>query len=84
MFEKSDKGVIFLNMYNHIIHPADAAFKKEKVFPKNLIKTVEEHFQSIGFPISDPKFRNELDQLLKLYDESKRHQPKKLFRNYGE
>lgn len=78
MLEKSDRGIIFLNMYNQIIHPADAAFRGEEVYPKDLVKTLEDQFSTLGLPLKNPEFRKNLIELIEKYETAKKRHPKKL------
>lgn len=78
MLEKSDRGIIFLDMYNKVIHPSDAAFYKQEVYPKDLVKTLEDHFSSMGLPLKDPEVRKDLIELIQKYEEAKLRRPKKI------
>lgn len=82
LLEKSDRSVIFQTFDNKIVHVADAAFKKEKVYPKNVVKVIEENFSVVGMPIADPNFRKDLVNFIKWYEEAKQHQPKKMFEKF--
>ncbi len=77
MLEKSDKGIIFQDIDNQIVHVADAVFYGKKVYPKNLIKTLNDNFNLSGFPIDDPSFRKELIELIEKYEYAIKHQPRK-------
>ncbi len=87
MLEKSDKGIIFHDIDNQVVYVADAAFYSKKVYPKNLIKTLNDNFNLSGFPIDDPTFRKELIELVEKYEFAVKHQPKKkvidLDENFG-
>ena len=76
LLDKSDQGVIFLDFDNQIIHVADAAFYEKKVYPKDLIKTLNENFVISGFPIDDPQFRLELKELILKYEEAIKNKPR--------
>ncbi|WP_026947138.1 hypothetical protein [Algoriphagus marincola] len=77
MLEKSDKGVIFQDIDNQIIHVADAAFYKKKVYPKDLIRTLNDNFNLSGFPIDDSQFRKELLELIEKYESAVKHKSRK-------
>lgn len=79
MLDKSDKGVIFQDIDNQIIHVADAAFYKKSVYPKDLIKTLNDNFNISGFPLDDPQFRKDLIQLIGKYEDAIKHKPRKKF-----
>lgn len=73
LLEKADKGVIFQDFDNRIIHVADAAFYGKQVYPKDLIKTLDENFSISGFPLSDSQFRRDVLELIQKYEESIKH-----------
>lgn len=73
MLEKSDKGIIFQDWDNQVVHVADAAFYGKQVFPKNLVKILDENFNISGFPIDDPQFRKDIKELLEKYEEAAKH-----------
>lgn len=68
MLDKSDKGIIFQDIDNQIVHVADAAFYGKQVFPKDLIQILNENFNMSGFPIDDPQFRKEVVDLVGKYE----------------
>jgi hypothetical protein len=76
MLDKSDKGIIFQDINNQLVHVADAAFYKKAVFPKNLVKILDENFNLSGFPIDDPQFRKEVLELLEKYEMAAREKPR--------
>lgn len=77
MLDKSDKGIIFQDFDNQVIHVADAAFYGKQVYPKDLIKTLNENFNLAGFPIDDPNFRKELSELIEKYEFAVKHKSRK-------
>ncbi|WP_289031350.1 hypothetical protein [uncultured Algoriphagus sp.] len=79
MLEKSDKGIIFQDIDNQVIHVADAAFYGKTVFPKDLIKALNDNFNFSGFPLDDPQFRKDLILLIDKYEEAVKHKPRKKF-----
>jgi hypothetical protein len=68
MLDKSDKGIIFQDIDNQIVHVADAAFYGKQVYPKNLVQILNDNFNMSGFPIDDPKFRKDILELLGKYE----------------
>lgn len=64
----SDKGYIMLDMYNNILTPEEAAFKKISVTPYNAAKFIQMQFSSLGLDISDKHVRIKLIALLEEYD----------------
>lgn len=77
MLDKSDKGIIFQDIDNQIVHVADAAFYGKQVIPKNLVQILNENFAMSGFPIDDPQFRKDLRGLLDKYESALAHKPRK-------
>lgn len=77
MLEKSDQGVIFQDFDNQVVHVADAAFYGKTVFPKDLIKALNENFNISGFPLDDAQFRKDLILLINMYEEAIKHKPRK-------
>jgi hypothetical protein len=76
MLDKSDKGIIFQNIDNQIVHVADAAFYGKQVFPGNLIQILNENFAMYGFPIDDPQFRKDILELLGKYELAAKQKPR--------
>lgn len=64
----SDNGFILLDMYNNILTPEEAAFKKIKVTPYNAAKFIQTQFSALGLDISDKHVRIKLIALLEEYD----------------
>ncbi|AMQ56459.1 hypothetical protein [Algoriphagus sanaruensis] len=77
MLDKSDKGIIFQDFDHQVVHVADAAFYGKQVYPKDLVKTLNENFNLSGFPLDDASFRKELLELIDKYEYAVKHRPKK-------
>jgi len=69
MMDKADNGIVLMNMYNEIIHPADAAFKGEVVYPYNAKSFIEESFKQNGLDIRDKDLRLKLMKLLLTFEQ---------------
>ena len=76
MLDKSDKGIIFQDIDNQIVHVADAAFYGKQVIPKNLIQILNDNFNMSGFPIDDPQFRKDILELLEKYEVAAKQKPR--------
>lgn len=68
----SDKGYVMMDMYNNLLTPEEAAFKKLKVTPYNAAKFIQMQFSSLGLDISDKHVRIKLIALLEEYDRLQR------------
>ena len=77
MLDKSDKGIIFQDIDNQIVHVADAAFYGKQVFPKNLVQILNDNFNMSGFPIDDPQFRKDIVELLEKYEVAAKQKTRK-------
>lgn len=77
MLDKSDQGIIFLDIHNQVIHVADAAFYGKEVFPKDLLLLLQTNFSMSGFPLEDPQFRKDLRELLDKYESALAQKPRK-------
>lgn len=64
----SDKGFVMLDMYNNLLTPEEAAFKKISVTPYNAAKFIQTQFSALGLDISDKHVRIKLIALLEEYD----------------
>lgn len=69
VLEKADDGIVLMNMYNEIVHPADAAFRKETVYPSNAKKFIEESLTQSGLDIRDKDLRLKLLKLILIFEE---------------
>jgi hypothetical protein len=68
ILNKSDKGYVMMDMYQHILTPEEAAFNKVSVIPYNALKFIETQFSQLGLDISDKAVRIKLMALLEEYD----------------
>jgi hypothetical protein len=64
----SDNGYVMLDMYNNLLTPEEAAFKKLTVTPYNAAKFIQTQFSALGLDISDKHLRIKLIALLEEYD----------------
>lgn len=64
----SDKGFVMLDMYNNLLTPEEAAFKKIVVTPYNAAKFIQNQFSALGLNIADKHVRIKLIALLEEYD----------------
>jgi hypothetical protein len=78
LLEKSDQGIVFQTFDNQFIHVADAAHYSKEVYPTDLVKALDEMFESAGFPIKEKAFRDDLKDLLDRYEKAKMRRPKRL------
>ncbi len=69
LFEKADDGIVLMNMYNEVVHPADAAFKRELVYPYNAKSFIEESFRQNGIDLKDKDLRLMLMKLLLTFEQ---------------
>lgn len=77
MFKKADDGIVFLDMYNNLIHPADAAFKGQVVYPYNAKKFIEESFRQNGLDLQDKDLRLKLVKLLLTFEQIEANKSRK-------
>ena len=91
---KADEGIVLMNMYNEVVHPADAAFRGEAVLPYNAKAFIEESLRQNGLDLRDKDLRLKLLKLIMIIEEtdSKISRKKKInalrngndFINFGE
>jgi hypothetical protein len=77
MFEMADDGIVFMDMYNQLIHPADAAFKGQMVYPYNAKKFIEESFKQNGLDLQDKDLRLKLIKLLLTFEQIEANKSRK-------
>lgn len=77
MLEKADDGIVFMDMYNNLIHPADAAFKGQLVYPYNAKKFIEESFKQNGIDLNDKDLRLKLIKLLLSFEQIEANKSRK-------
>lgn len=68
VLQKSDNGIVLLDMYNNILTPEEAAFNKIKVTPYNALKFIQQQFASLGFDIYQKENRIKMIALLEEID----------------
>ncbi|WP_111672751.1 hypothetical protein [Algoriphagus litoralis] len=64
----SDNGFVLLDMYNNLMTPEEAAFRKISVTPYNAAKFIQAQFSALGLDIADKHVRIKLIALLEEYD----------------
>lgn len=64
----SDRGYVLMDMYNNILTPEEAAFRKISVTPYNALKFIQTQFSAMGLDISDKNVRIKLIALLEEFD----------------
>lgn len=77
MLEKADNGIVLMDMYNHIVHPADAAFKGEEVTPYNAKAFIEQSFLQNGMDLKDKDLRMKLLKLILMIEEIEANKSRK-------
>ncbi|MEB2778541.1 hypothetical protein SYJ56_24745 [Algoriphagus sp. D3-2-R+10] len=78
MLEKADDGIVLMNMYNEVVHPADAAFRGETVHPYNAKAFIEEFLSMNGLDLRDKDLRMKLLKLILEEAEANKSRKKKL------
>lgn len=68
LLEKADDGIVLMDMYNEVVHPADAAFKGQLVYPYNAKSFIEE-FKQNGIDLKDKDLRLMLMKLLLSFEQ---------------
>lgn len=68
VLQKSDNGIVLLDMYNNILTPEEAAFNKITVTPYNALKFIQQQFASLGFDIYQKENRIKMIALLEEID----------------
>lgn len=70
MLAKADDGIVLMNMYNEVVHPADAAFRGEVVHPYNAKAFIEESLSQNGLDLRDKDLRMKLLKLVMIIEEA--------------
>ncbi|SDD18757.1 hypothetical protein SAMN04488104_101817 [Algoriphagus faecimaris] len=68
ILQKSDNGIVLLDMYNTILTPEEAAFNKVTVTPYNALKFIQQQFSALGFDIYKKENRIKMIALLEEID----------------
>ncbi|GMQ30707.1 hypothetical protein [Algoriphagus confluentis] len=68
VLRQSDKGYVLMDMYNNILSPEEAAFRKIQVVPYNALLFIKTQFAALGLDIADSNVRIKLIALLEEYD----------------
>jgi hypothetical protein len=69
LLDKADDGIVLMDMYNQVVHPADAAFKGQVVYPYNAKTFIVESFRQNGIDLSDRDLRLMLIKLLLSFEQ---------------
>lgn len=77
MLDKADNGIVLMNMYNEVVHPADAAFKGEEVYPYNAKAFIEESLKQNGLDLRDKDLRLKLIKLLLTFEQLEANKSRK-------
>ncbi|WPR77272.1 hypothetical protein [Algoriphagus sp. NG3] len=77
MLKKADNGVVLMNMYNEVVHPADAAFRGEAVHPFNAKDFIEESLSQNGLDLRDRGLRMKLLKLILIMEEAEANKRRK-------
>lgn len=77
MLAKAEDGIVLMNMYNEIVHPADAAFRGEVVHPFNVKAFIEKSLEKYGLDLRDKDLRLKLLKLLLIIEETEVSQSRK-------
>ena len=77
MLDKADNGIVLMNMYNEVVHPADAAFKGEAVYPYNAKAFIEESLTQNGLDLWDKDLRLKLLKLILILEETESNKSRK-------
>ncbi|KPQ09325.1 MAG: hypothetical protein HLUCCX10_16425 [Algoriphagus marincola HL-49] len=68
ILQKSDRGIVLMDMYNNILTPEEAAFNKTTVTPYNALKFIQQQFAGLGFDVSKKENRIKMIALLEELD----------------
>lgn len=68
VLQKSDRGIVLMDMYNNILTPEEAAFNKISVTPYNALKFIQQQFVMLGFDVSKKENRIKMIALLEELD----------------
>ncbi|TDK47939.1 hypothetical protein [Algoriphagus formosus] len=68
ILQKSDRGVVLMDMYNNILTPEEAAFNKITVTPFNAMALIQKQFAALGFDIYKKENRIKMIALLEEID----------------
>jgi hypothetical protein len=68
VLRSSDRGYVMMDMYNNILTPEEAAFKKIPVTPYNALKFIQVQFSAMGLDVSDKHVRIKLIALMEELD----------------
>jgi hypothetical protein len=77
LLDKADDGIVLMNMYNEVVHPADAAFKGQMVYPYNAKYFIEESFRQNGIDLKDKELRLMLLKLLLSFEQMEANKVRK-------
>ena len=77
MLDKADNGIVLMNMYNEVIHPADAAFRGEAVYPYNAKAFIVESLSQNGLDLKDKDLRLKLLKLLLTFEQLEANKSRK-------
>ena len=77
MLEKADNGIVLMNMYNEVVHTADAAFRGETVHPYNAKEFIEESLIQNGLDLRDKELRIQLLKLILILEETEANKSRK-------
>lgn len=77
MLEKADNGIVLMNMYNEVVHPADAAFRNEAVHLYNAKAFIEESLSQNGLDLRDKDLRMKLLKLILILEETEANKSRK-------
>lgn len=77
MLDKAEDGIVLMNMYNEVVHPADAAFKGEAVYPYNAKAFIEESLSQNGLDLRDKDLRMKLLKLILILEETEANKSRK-------
>lgn len=77
LLDKADDGIVLMNMYNEVVHPADAAFKGQTVYPYNAKSFIEESFRQNGIDLKDKELRLMLLKLLLSFEQMEANKARK-------
>lgn len=77
MLDKAEDGIVLMNMYNEVVHPADAAFRGEAVYPYNAKAFIEESLTQNGLDLRDKNLRLKLLKLILILEEAEANKSRK-------
>ncbi|MDR7130631.1 uncharacterized protein YggL (DUF469 family) [Algoriphagus sp. 4150] len=77
MLDKADKGIVLMNMYNEVVHPADVAFKGEAEYHYNAKGFIEELLSQNGLNLRGKDLRLKLMKLLLTFEQMEANKSRK-------